>query len=116
MGRGKNQKIEETVRLHNLGYSASEIATKLNEEKQKIWFWISYLKRKLKLQELQELYASLGYRKVSYESLVTKAKKIAKRQTKDLCEKDKDAKKYFAEIWLAKTIFLLDEAEKKGEI
>ena len=38
-----------------------------------------------------------------------KCRKWAKIETINLCEQHSEAKEYFAEIWLAKTIFLLDE-------
>ena len=38
-----------------------------------------------------------------------KCRRWAKIETINLCEQHSEAKEYFAEIWLAKTIFLLDE-------
>ena len=39
----------------------------------------------------------------------TKCRKWAKIKTINLCEQYPQAKEYFGEIWLAKTIYLLDE-------
>ena len=38
-----------------------------------------------------------------------KCRKWAKIETISYCEQHSEAKEYFAEIWLAKTIYLLDE-------
>ncbi|MFN3605506.1 MAG: helix-turn-helix domain-containing protein [Leptonema sp. (in: bacteria)] len=56
------------------------------------------------------------YKFKSFDEMVKYARRWAYLHVKNLCKVSKEAKNYFGEIWLAKTIFYLDEImKKKGE-